>query len=271
MVVAQVLQGLSPSVVWVVGLALLSECTPKEVIGRKCAKLLKTIVEDIVIVAFPDLVGRLLIIEPKSGSVECVEVSVAQITNDQTSAASIPMTSRSGQTTDIDSDSQEKASLDINSVAGCGIFIGQKRTGMGTPTCAIVVHTMVATHAHRPRTWHVYNLLRLRKLLCIRGGTHVTAELSAVSRGIRGVGFAHVYGAFNVAYGVGSTVGRIIGGQVYDHVKNYGWATICAFITCMLFVSLSLVFLWSGDLLLWKRLKNRLACWGQCHSLPQDK
>ncbi|KAF7967037.1 hypothetical protein HWV62_35996 [Athelia sp. TMB] len=35
----------------------------------------------------------------------------------------------------------------------------------------------------------------------------VTAELAAVSRDIKGVGYAHVYGAFNLAYGIG-TAGR---------------------------------------------------------------
>ena len=33
----------------------------------------------------------------------------------------------------------------------------------------------------------------------------LTAELAAVARGIEGVGYAHVYGAFNAAFGAGST------------------------------------------------------------------
>ncbi|KAJ3510859.1 hypothetical protein NMY22_g15841 [Coprinellus aureogranulatus] len=53
----------------------------------------------------------------------------------------------------------------------------------------------------------------------------VTTELAAVSRGIEGVGYAHVYGAFNAAYGAGSTVGPVIGGQLYDHLKD-GWQAI---------------------------------------------
>lgn len=50
------------------------------------------------------------------------------------------------------------------------------------------------------------------------------AELAVLSRGIEGVGYAHVYGAFNIAYGVGSALGPVIGGQIYDHV--HGWIAL---------------------------------------------
>ncbi|KAI0935830.1 hypothetical protein AcW1_000241 [Taiwanofungus camphoratus] len=42
----------------------------------------------------------------------------------------------------------------------------------------------------------------------------LTAELAVVTRGLDGVGYGHVYGAFNLAYGLGSALGPIIGGQV---------------------------------------------------------
>lgn len=48
----------------------------------------------------------------------------------------------------------------------------------------------------------------------------ITAELAIVSRDIEGVGYAHVYGAFNAAYAVGSTIGPVIGGQMYDHIPD---------------------------------------------------
>ncbi|KAF5337175.1 hypothetical protein D9611_003430 [Ephemerocybe angulata] len=41
----------------------------------------------------------------------------------------------------------------------------------------------------------------------------LTSELAAVSRSIEGVGYAHVYGVFNAAFGAGSTIGPVIGGQ----------------------------------------------------------
>ncbi|PIL30877.1 MFS general substrate transporter [Ganoderma sinense ZZ0214-1] len=56
----------------------------------------------------------------------------------------------------------------------------------------------------------------------------ITAELAAVTRSMDGVGYGHVYGAFNIAYGIGSAVGPVIGGQLYDHTSN-GWMAIAFF------------------------------------------
>ena len=44
------------------------------------------------------------------------------------------------------------------------------------------------------------------------------SELASVARGIPGLGYAHVYGAFNLIYGIGSAVGPIITGQVSDYL-----------------------------------------------------
>ncbi|TFK26563.1 MFS general substrate transporter [Coprinopsis marcescibilis] len=54
----------------------------------------------------------------------------------------------------------------------------------------------------------------------------VTAELAIVSRNSPGIGYAHVYSAFNVAYGVGTTIGPVIGGQMYDRLPD-GWDAVC--------------------------------------------
>ncbi|KAF9243771.1 MFS general substrate transporter [Melanogaster broomeanus] len=43
----------------------------------------------------------------------------------------------------------------------------------------------------------------------------VTAELAAVSRDIQGIGYGHVYGAFNLAFGIGTAVGPVLGGQAH--------------------------------------------------------
>ncbi|KAK0432912.1 uncharacterized protein EV420DRAFT_1655125 [Desarmillaria tabescens] len=42
----------------------------------------------------------------------------------------------------------------------------------------------------------------------------LTVELASIARSIDGIGYAHAYGAFNLAYGIGTTVGPVIGGQV---------------------------------------------------------
>jgi len=54
----------------------------------------------------------------------------------------------------------------------------------------------------------------------------VMADLAAVSRNIEGVGYAHVYGAFNIAFSIAVGVGPVIGSQLYDHLDN-GWTAVC--------------------------------------------
>ncbi|KAF8060998.1 MFS general substrate transporter [Lyophyllum atratum] len=85
----------------------------------------------------------------------------------------------------------------------------------------------------------------------------LTAELASVSRDIEGVGYAHVYGAFNIAYGVGSAIGPIMGGQIYDHVKH-GWTALCLLSTGLIVVSLILTFFYTGANPLSGRLRRTL-------------
>lgn len=56
--------------------------------------------------------------------------------------------------------------------------------------------------------------------------TPITAELAAVARNTPGMGYAHTYGAFNMAYAFGNALGPIIGGQIYDGNTN-GWVILC--------------------------------------------
>ncbi|KAJ7456492.1 MFS general substrate transporter [Mycena latifolia] len=82
----------------------------------------------------------------------------------------------------------------------------------------------------------------------------VMAELAAVSRGIEGVGYGHVYGAFNLVYGI---VGPVIGGQLYAHLRE-GWTAITLLSVGLLVVCLSLTFCYTGDDPLLRRLTRRL-------------
>ncbi|KAJ3557689.1 hypothetical protein NM688_g1336 [Phlebia brevispora] len=81
----------------------------------------------------------------------------------------------------------------------------------------------------------------------------LTAELAAVSRAHAGVGYAHVYGAFNLSYGIGATIGPIIGGQMYDHIKH-GWTAICLLATGLLAVSSVMAICFTGAYPLLQRL-----------------
>lgn len=82
---------------------------------------------------------------------------------------------------------------------------------------------------------------------------HKTSILTSISTD------GHLYGAFNVAYGLGSArkhllllspclcaryshpaheVGPVIGGQLYDHLSPYeGWRALCIFFAALVLVS----------------------------------
>ncbi|KAF8446288.1 MFS general substrate transporter [Boletus edulis BED1] len=74
----------------------------------------------------------------------------------------------------------------------------------------------------------------------------VTAELATVSRRMPGIGYAHVYGAFNLAFGIGTALGPIIGGQVYDHSKH-GWIILCCITATLIMMCILLAFCYTGD------------------------
>ncbi|PBK69466.1 MFS general substrate transporter [Armillaria solidipes] len=74
----------------------------------------------------------------------------------------------------------------------------------------------------------------------------LTVELASVARSIDGIGYAHVYGAFNLAYGIGTTVGPVVGGQMYDHI-NKGWLAICLTAVGLLGLSVVVTLFYVGD------------------------
>ncbi|TDL24263.1 MFS general substrate transporter [Rickenella mellea] len=81
----------------------------------------------------------------------------------------------------------------------------------------------------------------------------LTAELAAVARTIPGIGFAHVFGAFNFAYGIGSGVGPLLSGQIYDHVRQ-GWVAVCSITASAVFVATIVSFCYIGERPLIKRV-----------------
>ncbi|KAI6045153.1 MFS general substrate transporter [Pisolithus marmoratus] len=87
----------------------------------------------------------------------------------------------------------------------------------------------------------------------------VTSELAAVSRNMQGVGYAHVYGAFNLAFGIGTAVGPVIGGQIYDHVRS-GWTALCVITAALIVLCIMLAFCYTGpDPLLSKVFRQHVA------------
>lgn len=57
---------------------------------------------------------------------------------------------------------------------------------------------------------------------------------------------AHVYGAFNLAYGIGTTVGPVVGGQMYDHIYK-GWLAICLLAVGLLGLCVIVAFFYVGE------------------------
>ncbi|KAJ8085084.1 hypothetical protein PM082_003866 [Marasmius tenuissimus] len=87
------------------------------------------------------------------------------------------------------------------------------------------------------------------QFMFISGGfAPLTAELARESKGMDGVGYAHVSGAFNLAYGIGNAVGPIIGGQVFDNVSNgRGWSVLCYALVGMVALTGVMVFFGLGE------------------------
>lgn len=73
----------------------------------------------------------------------------------------------------------------------------------------------------------------------------VTTELASVSRKMAGVGYAHVYGAFNLAFGIGTAVGPVIGGQIYDRARH-GWTALCCITAALIVICVTLAFCYTG-------------------------
>ncbi|KAJ7596783.1 major facilitator superfamily domain-containing protein [Mycena floridula] len=85
--------------------------------------------------------------------------------------------------------------------------------------------------------------------------TPIMTELAAISAAIEGVGYAHIYGAFNLAFGVGTSVGPILGGQIYEHVNvTRGWLAICLLATTLLAACVPGIAIYLGEDPLLKKL-----------------
>ncbi|KAI0047648.1 MFS general substrate transporter [Auriscalpium vulgare] len=98
----------------------------------------------------------------------------------------------------------------------------------------------------------------------------VTAELAAVGRSLEGVGYAHIYGAFNLAYGVGSSVGPLIGGQIFAHAVN-GWLVLNLVAVALIMVAIVLSFVYIGERPLVSRLVTRVQLPERDNSLIKDQ
>ncbi|KAH8120525.1 MFS general substrate transporter, partial [Phellopilus nigrolimitatus] len=79
------------------------------------------------------------------------------------------------------------------------------------------------------------------------------SELASIVRKVDGIGFAHIYGFFNLAFGVGSAVGPITAGLVYSHVQQ-GWAIMLSYGSGLLFLCCVVSIFYAGERPLASRL-----------------
>lgn len=77
--------------------------------------------------------------------------------------------------------------------------------------------------------------LAIVDILLAAVATPLTADLAAVARRKDGVGNAHVFGAYNMAYSLAGLVGPIIGGQIYTYIEH-GWSVIVFTVAGLLFL-----------------------------------
>ncbi|KZT52767.1 MFS general substrate transporter [Calocera cornea HHB12733] len=74
----------------------------------------------------------------------------------------------------------------------------------------------------------------------------VMADFAAVARNMEGIGYAHVYGAFNIAFSIAVGIGPVIGSQMYDHLGN-GWTAVCVFCLASIAAGVGPTFFFSGN------------------------
>lgn len=80
----------------------------------------------------------------------------------------------------------------------------------------------------------------------------LAVELAIISSRLN-IGCAHVLGSSNIAYSLGSAVGPVIIGSIYDHVKS-GWIVICLSSAGLIFCCFVLSFFYIGSNPLWSQL-----------------
>ncbi|PVG02132.1 MFS general substrate transporter [Serendipita vermifera] len=77
--------------------------------------------------------------------------------------------------------------------------------------------------------------------------TPLIADLAASAKELDGIGYAHVFGAFNFAYSCASALGPLIGGYIYSEVKN-GWTVMVCFSAALTAIASVAAIFGSGEI-----------------------
>ncbi|KAK0216213.1 MFS general substrate transporter [Armillaria fumosa] len=87
--------------------------------------------------------------------------------------------------------------------------------------------------------------------------TSVSTEFASIARATEGIGYVHVYALSNLAYGIGASVGPVVGGQMYDYIAK-GWMAICFTIVGLLSLCVAATFLFIGEKSMRRSLLQRI-------------
>ncbi|KZV77539.1 MFS general substrate transporter [Peniophora sp. CONT] len=321
MALARALQGISSSMVWIVGLALLCDSTPEKYVGRQLGLAMTGLALGSlvgppvggalfgrfgfrgpcifgVIVTMVDLVGRLLIIErkdalrygfdpaldlekdaenpetgapPTSPPVDNVQdraplsplAVLAKLTQSSRAMAALVNTFiwgvvYAGQESAITLHLQDVWSLNSSQVGLvfiaavvptlfssplAGWWGDRKGTEWVTLFCLVAALPWWGLTIIEASLAFFIACYALESLFTSAIVAPMMSELAAVARGIPGLGYAHVYGAFNFIYGIGSAVGPIITGQMYERLQQ-GWMAIIVLAVALLAVSTVIAFIY---------------------------
>ncbi|KAF9020372.1 MFS general substrate transporter [Hymenopellis radicata] len=308
---ARVLQGIASTMVWVVGLALISDVTPEAQVGRQLGLAISGLTIGTLmgppiggalysrfgfrgpfilgtIFAFIDLIGRVLIIERKLGPSSPDEEKadaeghepVVETQVQAPSFARVLITlGRSpralvagfiGMAYGLLTGLQDTIiSLHLNKIWGL------KSSKIGLIMLAAVIPTILAppifgwlSDRHGTAWIMLLGILftipwcgamiveetlglfiasyALQSFFMSSVVSPLSAELAAVGRSIEGIGYAHVHGVFNFSFGLGATVGPVIGGQLYDHFAR-GFMASYVLLMAVLGCGAVLTLFYSGD------------------------
>ncbi|TEB39101.1 MFS general substrate transporter [Coprinellus micaceus] len=336
MCIARVLQGISSSIVWVVGLALLCDCTPEKLIGQQLGLAMVGFSIGLVlgppiggalyerfgfrgpfvfgiIFSVADLIGRFVIIEraesikwgvdplvpnppggdaekdappaeenteePKAKPLSFIAV-MGKLIRSPRAVAAFLLTLLYGRVNFVQEPSipvhlqtvwnltSEKVGIVFIAAVVPTLFSGPLTgwivdrwgTEWITPLCLILAVPWFVAMSIESKLGLFIAAFGLSSFFGSGVLPPLTAELAAVARGIEGVGYGHVYGAFNAAFGAGSTIGPVIGGQLYDHLEN-GWQAVVYLAAGMAALGALISIYSTGDDPLlkatWRRIRRR--------------
>ncbi|SJL11077.1 uncharacterized protein ARMOST_14478 [Armillaria ostoyae] len=87
--------------------------------------------------------------------------------------------------------------------------------------------------------------------------TSVSTEFASIARTTDEIGYAHVYALSNLAYGIGASVGPVVGGQMYDSITG-GWMAICLMVVGLLALCVVATFFFIGKKSIGRNLLQRI-------------